>query len=98
MCRFIVMTSSNRQKKTELMSAILIMYSSSVPLMAHLDLCTLQLSPLYHCEEDIEEGSRNKCIGGMAGAWVIVFGLCSVQARPLERAAPSRLTREPKAS
>jgi len=46
---------------------------------------------LYHCEEGIEEGSRNMYIGGMAGAWVIVFGLCSVQVRPLERAAPSSL-------
>jgi len=32
-------------------------------------------------------------IGGMTGACIIVSGLCSVQIRPLERAAPFSLTR-----
>jgi len=30
------------------------------PPWAHSDFCTLQLSPLYHHDEGIEEGSRNK--------------------------------------
>jgi hypothetical protein len=32
---------------------------SNTTRVAHPDLCTLQLSPLYHREEGIEEGSRN---------------------------------------
>ena len=35
-------------------------HSSYKPPWAHSDLCTLQLSPLYHRDEGIEEGSRNK--------------------------------------
>jgi len=34
--------------------------SSYKPPWSHPDLCTLQLSPLYHRDEGIEEGSRNK--------------------------------------
>jgi len=40
----------------------------------------------------MEKGSRNMYVGGMAEAWVIVFGLCSVQVRPLEQAPPFSLT------
>jgi len=36
------------------------LYGSSYHLIiSHPDLCTLQLSPWYHREEGIEEGSRN---------------------------------------
>jgi len=30
------------------------------PTWGHSDLCTLQLSPLYHRDEGIEKGSQNK--------------------------------------
>ena len=41
-------------------SPVLILGSSSVPLIVTTDLCTMQLNPLYHREEGIEEGSRNR--------------------------------------